>query len=191
MNDVATLIKLPDPRLREKSQKVPKEEDITRLVQRMEHALLEWEKTRPHEIGAALSAIQIAEPYRVVIIRQDFQGRDNKSFLTLINPEIVKFGGKIDVDYEGCLSVSDVYGLVPRYNKVHLRALGLDKKEIRIKAKGFLARVLQHEIDHTNGIVFIDRIKHNDAFYEIDKDNTFRKISHKKILETESLWTDS
>lgn len=126
MNCLSNLITLPDPRLRQKSQKVHGiTEDIIQLVQKMEQTVLEWEETRPHEIGAALSAVQIAEPYRVIIIRQDFDDKDNQSFLALVNPEIVKHEGRIEDDYEGCLSVTDIYGLVSRHSKVRVRAMGL------------------------------------------------------------------
>ncbi len=65
----------------------------------------------------------------------------------------------IEEDYEGCLSVKDIYGKVPRHTKVRVKALDLNNKLIRLKAEGFLARVFQHEIDHLDGILFIDKAK--------------------------------
>lgn len=154
----------------------------------MVSATLDWEDHRPHEFGVALAAVQIDKLYRIVIIRNDFDNKDDRSFFTLINPELIKLEGKQTYDQEGCLSVKDIYGLVPRYEKVRVKALDLDGHEIRIKATGFLARVLQHEIDHTNGILFIDHIKEQDAFSKLNKEGQLEKIEHEKILNTDILW---
>ena len=88
-------------------------------------ATLDWEETRPNEVAVALAAIQIDKPVRVVIIREDFDDKSNKNFVVLINPEIVKYEGDIVYDQEGCLSVKDVYGNVPRYSKVRVRAIDI------------------------------------------------------------------
>jgi len=88
-----------------------------------------------------------------------------------INPVITKYEGEIVKDFEGCLSVKNIYGKVPRYTKVRVKALGLNGREFRVTAENFLARIFQHEIDHTNGIVFIDHIKDDlDAFYVLGED---------------------
>lgn len=132
----------------------------------MKAAALGWEDSRPHEIAVALAAVQIDRLERVVIIRGDFENKEDRSFTVLINPEIVKYEGDVITDHEGCLSVRDLYGAVPRHNKVRLRALDENGHEVRARAEGFLARVLQHEIDHTNGICFVDHIAtQEDAFF--------------------------
>ena len=153
------IITLPSPHLRQKSAKVHVVTKETEdLIVDMTSAALDWEDSRPHEISAALAAVQIDRLERVVIVRSDFDDKYVRDFTALINPEIVKYEGDIIADYEGCLSVQHVYGKVPRYSKIRVKALNLDGDEIRLRAEGFLARVIQHEIDHTNGMIFLDRV---------------------------------
>lgn len=157
----------------------------------MEEASLDWEDARPHEISAALAAVQIDRLDRGVIIRDSFDDKSKREFIALINPEIVKYEGKIIEDYEGCLSVSNIYGKVPRHSKIRVRALDPTGNEVRFKAEGFLARVIQHEIDHTNGIVFIDHIKDKkDAFYTLDKDGELQPLNYDQHISTNSILWD-
>lgn len=185
------IITLPNPHLREKSVKVHVITDEVRdLVDIMTSSALDWEDSRPHEISAALAAVQIDKLLRVVIIRGSFEDKKSKEFTALINPEVVKFEGELVKDYEGCLSVKHIYGFVPRYNKVRVKALDLEGNEIRIKAEGFLARVIQHEIDHTNGLVFIDHIRdEKDAFYTLDQKGELQPLDYDaNIKENHILW---
>src|SRR6266576_732039 len=126
-----SIIVLPDKSLRQKSKRVaiitPQVRDV---IKDMVDATVDWEDSREHEVGVALAAVQIDKPYKVVIIRNDFENKDDKTFQVFINPEIVKLEGKLEEDYEGCLSVTDIYGKVPRYNKVRVRALDKDGKQI-------------------------------------------------------------
>lgn len=177
------IISLPHDSLRSKSQRVHVVTDDTkRLIEDMKTATLDWENSRTHELGVALAAVQIDRLERVVIVRNDFDNKEDRTFTVLINPEIVKYEGEPVLDHEGCLSVKDIYGLVPRYPKVRVRALDVDGREIRLKAEGFLARVLQHEIDHTNGIVFVDRINDKDAFFRLNDQGDLEKISYDTVL---------
>lgn len=188
-----SIITLPNPHLRHKSQRVFVVDDTTRrLVDDMVDASLDWEQSRPHEISAALAAVQVDHLERVVIIRNNFDDKADNSFTALINPEIVKYEGEVVADYEGCLSVSDIYGKVPRHTKIRVRALDITGNEVRFKAEGFLARVIQHEIDHTNGIVFIDHIKNSvDGFYRLDKDGELEPLDYLKyVKDNETLWQD-
>lgn len=186
------IITLPNSHLREKSQRIHVIDDgVKQLAHNMTSAALDWEDSRPHEISAALAAIQIDELKRVVIIRSDFENKETRDFTVLINPEIVKYEGEIKSDYEGCLSVRDIYGNVPRYTKIRVKALSLDGNEIRFKADGFLARVIQHEIDHTNGILFVDHIKDNkDAFFELDDKGELRKLKYDESIAGSDLFDD-
>ena len=102
--------------------------------------------------GIGLAAVQIGEAIRLFIV----QVPDDKPRV-FINPEIVERSGKADAD-EGCLSVPDVRGEVGRAAKVTVEALNLDGKKIRIEATDLLARIFQHEIDHLNGVLFIDHL---------------------------------
>ncbi len=185
------IITLPNKHLRQKSNKVHVITDSTKqLVADMTSAAIDWENSRPHEISAALAAVQVDRLDRVVIVRSEFDNKENSDFMALINPEIIKYEGEIVYDYEGCLSVQKVYGKVPRYNKVRVKALNENGDEIRIKAEGFLARVLQHEIDHTNGIVFIDHIKDDaDAFYTLDDKGELQPLDYDtRIKDNAELW---
>lgn len=186
------IITLPHPHLREKSKKVSGIDETTlQLVRDMTDASLDWEDSRPHEISAALAAVQIDRLERVVIVRGNFEDKSEREFITLINPEIVKYEGKIIEDYEGCLSVSNVYGKVPRHSKIRLRALDEDGNEIRFKAEGFLARVIQHEVDHTNGILFVDHIKDQpDAFYTLNDKGELDSLDYDTHIATNSILWD-
>jgi peptide deformylase len=184
------IITLPNPHLRQKSQRVGFiSDEIKQLILAMEAATISWDESRDHEVGVALAAIQIDSLFKVIVMRNDYDNKEDRTFTAFINPEITKFEGKIVEDYEGCLSVPTVYGKVPRYSKVRVRATGIDGKKISVTANGFLARIFQHEIDHTNGIVFIDHIKDDpDAFYilneagELDKLNYETDVAHSTIL---------
>lgn len=185
------LITLPNKHLRQRSKKVGfVGEDIKQLIREMESATLEWEASREHEVGVALAAVQIDQLYRVVVVRNNFDDKDDKTFQVLINPEITKYEGELFDDYEGCLSVKNIYGRVPRHSKVRVKALDLHGREFRVTAEGFLARVLQHEIDHTNGIVFIDHIKDDrTAFFVLDKDGKLTPLDYdKEIQGNAELW---
>ena len=185
------IITLPNPHLRDKSSRVHViTDDVVKLIDNMVAASLDWEDSRPHEISAALAAVQVDHLERVVIIRSDFEDKATRDFTPLINPEIVKYEGDLISDYEGCLSVTKIYGKVPRYSRVRVKALDIHGNEVRFKADGFLARVIQHEIDHTNGIVFIDHIRdQHDAFYTLDDKGELQPLSYDEhIRENHLLW---
>lgn len=186
------IITLPHTSLRQKSSRVHViTDDTIKLIDGMTSASLDWENSRPHEISAALAAVQINALEKVVIIRSDFEDKKSQEFTPLINPEIVKYEGELIADYEGCLSVSKVYGKVPRHSKVRVRALDINGHEVRFKAEGFLARVIQHEIDHTNGVVFIDHIKDQpEAFYTLDEKGELQPLDYEKDIKTNSILWD-
>lgn len=177
------IIVLPHPDLRKKSARVHVVTDETRaLIQDMTDAALDWEDSRPHEVAVALAAVQIDRLERVVIIRADFDDKTNREFVALINPEIIKTEGETVSEHEGCLSVNHVYGMVPRASKVRVRALDITGQEVRIKAEGFIARVLQHEIDHTNGLTFVDHIDHDtDAFFTLTDEGELEALDYDTV----------
>jgi peptide deformylase len=186
------IITLPNPHLRQKSRKIAIVDDsVHRLVSDMTSAALDWEDSRPHEISAALAAVQIDRLDRVVIVRSDFDNKETRDFTVLVNPQIVKYEGEIQEDYEGCLSVKDIYGKVPRHTKIRVKALSIDGHEVRFKADGFLARVIQHEIDHTNGILFIDHIRDNKkAFYTLDEKGELQSLDYDTHIAGSDLFDD-
>lgn len=191
MSKKEDIIALPHSNLRKKSKKVGiVNDDIKQLVKDMEESTLDWEDSREHEVGVALAAVQINRLYRVVVIRSNFDDKNDRTFITLINPKIIKYEGKLEEDFEGCLSIKDVYGKVPRYTKVKVKALNIDGKEVRITAEDFLARVLQHEIDHTDGIVFIDHIKDSPkSFFILNHEGKLEALNYDKdIKDNKKLW---
>ena len=186
------IITLPHKSLRTRSKKVGIIDDkITTLIQDMQDATISWEESRSHEVGVALAAVQVDNLYRVVVVRNNFDNKEDHTFTTFINPMITKYEGKIEEDYEGCLSVKNIYGKVPRNTKVRVKALNEKGEEFRITAEGFLARIFQHEIDHTNGIVFIDHIKDDpEAFYQLQSEGgELKKLDYDTdIRDNKDLW---
>lgn len=185
------IIRLPHPNLRTRSKRIGLvDKNVQEVIKKMVAATLDWEDSREHEVGVALAAIQIDQPLRIVIIRNNFDNKKDRTFKVFINPEITKKEGELVEDYEGCLSIADVYGKIPRYSKVRVKAYDLNGQEIRIKAEGFLARTFQHEIDHTNGIVIIDHIKNNPkAFYKLQDDGRLTELDYEKeIRDNNDLW---
>jgi peptide deformylase len=168
------IITIPNPVLRERSKRVGHvDSEIRELAEGMIAATLDWEAGREHEFGAALAAVQVSKLYRLVVVRNDFDNKEDRSFSVFINPEIAKAEGEPVEELEGCLSVKDVYGTVARYPKVKIKALNLDGKPVRLTATGFLARVFQHEIDHTNGVVFVDRVDDPAKLFRLRTDGKF------------------
>jgi peptide deformylase len=188
--DRTDIIALPHSSLRQKSQKISQFNDaVSQLVADMEAATLDWEDHRQHELGVALAAVQVNRLQRVVVIRNDFEDKSDRSFLALINPKVIRREGALVTDYEGCLSVPDIYGKVPRYERIKLKAQDISGQEFRLSADGFLARVLQHEIDHTNGQLFIDHIKGvKDAFYRLDEEGKLQELTYGDIDTNRFLW---
>ena len=187
------IIALPNPHLREKSKKVGViTPEIKKLVSDMMSATTSWDQSREHEVGVALAAVQIDKLYKIVVVRNNFEDKTDETFTAFINPEITKKEGEIIEDFEGCLSVPDVYGKVPRHTRVKVKALDEDGKEFRVTAEGFLARIFQHEVDHTNGIVFIDHIRDNpEAFYRLQADGKLEPLDYEKdIKDNKTLWPE-
>lgn len=109
--------------------------------------------------GAALAANQVNKLWRIVVVELK-----DMPLQILVNPKITKLSGKIISAYEGCLSIPGYLGMVSRNDKVIVEALNQKGEKIKVKATGFRARVLQHEIDHLNGILYIDRMENMKTF---------------------------
>ena len=117
------IISLPNDHLRRRSKKVTEFDDALKtLVDNMKKVTLDWEDNRQHEFGVALAAVQIDVHEKVIVVRSNFEDKADRSFMAFVNPKIISRSGKPEVDYEGCLSVPDVYGKVPRYPRVKIRA---------------------------------------------------------------------
>jgi peptide deformylase len=185
------IIALPDPRLRQKSKRIGiVTPEIRQIAADMQTATIDWDQSRAHEVGVALAAVQIGQLYRIVVVRNNHQDKADHSFTVFINPEIVKLEGEVKEDFEGCLSVPNIYGKVPRHTRVRVKALNLNGKPFRVTAEGFLARIFQHEIDHCQGLVFIDHIKDQpEAFYRINDAGKLEPLDYEKDVRDDSvLW---
>lgn len=145
------LVVLPDPILRTQSAAVTRFDAPLRAFARN---MLETMYAAP---GIGLAAIQVAEPLRMLVI--DLAKKDEpRAPLIIINPEIVASGGVPSVYEEGCLSVPDYYADVERPSDVTVRYQDETGADHELEADGLLATCLQHEIDHLNGILFLDHI---------------------------------
>ena len=158
MKDKLEIISLPHPALRRPSQKIGMiNEEVRSLIQKMTDQAVMWEEGRPKETTVGLAAVQIDQLLKVIIIRENFDSDKEPIFRTLINPKITKYSGLKTVKLEGCLSVPDFYANVERYEEVKVSALDENGNPIKFKAAGFLARIIQHEVDHLKGIMTVDR----------------------------------
>jgi peptide deformylase len=146
---IRPIISLPDPRLRQKSEPVGRvDEDVRRLMDDM----LETMYDAP---GVGLAAIQVGVPKRVVVI-DTAKNEEEPRPLFLVNPEIVWASEETRVYQEGCLSIPDFMEDVERPERVRARFIDRNGETQEIEADGLLATALQHEIDHLNGVLFID-----------------------------------
>jgi len=146
------LVKTKNPRrvpktLRKKSREVKEiSPDILGLINEMRDIM---QKNK----GVGISAIQVGVPLRIMVVESCQEN------FVLINPEIIKLGKEKIPFREGCLSFPGCYSQILRPEKVKLKAKNLEWKDIEIEADGLIGRCFQHEIDHMNGIVFIDHLK--------------------------------
>ena len=183
--DIPSIVTTPDPRLRQKSEKVHQiDDEIKRIIDEMIASSLAWEEEHEFELSAAMAAPQLGYNKRIIVVREDMSNKDNATFVPLINPVVIKTEGKIIEDYEGCLSVPSIYGKVGRPYKARIKAVTENGEEVRLKATGFLARTLLHEIDHLDGVLFIDHIKdQNDAFYKLNDKGDLESLDYDKYIK--------
>lgn len=152
------IISLPNSQLNQPSRKVGLiDENIQSIIDQMIKQAKLWEADREHEITVGLAAIQINQPFKIIITRQNTDPKVEAEFDIFINPKITKFIGKKTIELEGCLSVPNYYCNVERYSAVKVEALNELGQTIRFKADGFLARIIQHEIDHLKGVTIVDK----------------------------------
>ena len=148
---------VPDPLLKRKAKRV---RTIDASVHKLISDMLETMRSEPGRVG--LAAPQIGVSLRVIVI-----GIPEEEDVVLINPEIVRKTGERVVN-EGCLSVPGYLGEVKRAESVTVKGLNPEGKEIRIKAEEILAQALEHEIDHLNGVLYIDQLESMDKLRKIE-----------------------
>lgn len=171
---ILEIIKYPDPFLKTHAARVDAvDESVRKLIDDMV-------ETMYYARGIGLASVQVGDARRVIVL--DVPGEDEderikgKNLIALVNPEIVLVEGETTFE-EGCLSVPGVTADVDRAARVRVQALDRDGKPFEVDAEGLLAIALQHEIDHLNGMVFIDRLS------RLKRELVKRK--YRKSLETE------
>tara|TARA_B100000700_G_C14995973_1_gene833816 strand:- start:50 stop:556 length:507 start_codon:yes stop_codon:yes gene_type:complete len=155
---------LPDTQLRQKSTSVPKENLQDTSTQVFIDELVEAMKVYD---GIGIAAPQVGHNIRMVVIDKDafkrytiIEGSINpKKSVVLVNPTWERISRKTNWDTEGCLSVPDTYGKVKRYTNIRLSALTREGSPLIMETSGTLARVIQHEVDHLDGVLFVDKAK--------------------------------
>jgi peptide deformylase len=108
--------------------------------------------------GVGLAAPQIHEGLRLFVALLDEEPSKDSEAIAVINPEIVPGGETKEEGWEGCLSIPDIRGMVPRYTDITMRALDRNGRKVELRLKNFAARVAQHEADHLDGVLFFDRM---------------------------------
>jgi peptide deformylase len=137
---------LDDPIVRQKAKKVGK---VDGQIRALITDLIDSMRAAP---GVGLAAPQVGVPLRVAVVEVD------KKLFTLVNPEIIERSAETQTGPEGCLSIPGYWAEVTRALKVRVRALDRDGRRFTTTAEGFLARAFQHEIDHLDGVLYIDRL---------------------------------
>ena len=148
------------PVLRQEAAPVEEEaigsQDVQRLIADMVDTMREY-----HGVGLAAPQVHVSLQIAVIGAPDDREDDDDpgSEARVLVNPEIRPIGRRKAADWEGCLSIPDIRGRVPRWERISVRALGADGKPLSLEAEGFPARVIQHEVDHLNGVLFLDRMR--------------------------------
>ena len=168
---IKPLIILPDPLLRQQSKPV---ETVDSEIQRLADDMLETMYDAP---GIGLAAIQIGVPRRMLVIDLSRDDEENKPQV-FINPEILKVADEVSTYEQGCLSIPDYYAEVERPASLTVGYVDRDGKQQTVEADGLLATCLQHEIDHLNGVLFIDHISRLKRDMVIKK---FTKLARAKV----------
>jgi len=136
---------------------------IQKLIDDMLETMVEYH-------GVGLAAPQIHEGLRILVAALDTGDKDAESEpVAIINPEITPVGDEMVEDWEGCLSIPDIRGRVPRHREITVRAFDRGGNRIEIRAQNFSARVIQHETDHLDGVLFFDRMKSFETLTFLDE----------------------
>ena len=166
------------PILRAKALPVPADQILTAPIQRLIDDMFE---TMREYSGIGLAAPQVHEGLRVFVagLREGDVGQavpddGELPFMALINPELTMVGEAADEGWEGCLSIPDIRGLVPRAPAVRVQAFDRAGKRVSFTASGLPARVIQHENDHLDGVLFFDRMRSFESLAFIEEYRRFR-----------------
>ncbi len=153
-----------DPMLRQKAKRVSRiDSSIQRLIDNMVETMQQIN-------GVGLAAPQVGVPLRVIVLQMP-----DEAPMAIINPEIVKRAGEQEVT-EGCLSVPGYFGEIKRSASVTVKGRDRQGKVIRVKATGLLAEALEHEIDHLNGMLYIDHLESPDKLHKLEATDKTRQV---------------
>jgi peptide deformylase len=166
---VLKVLKYGDPALRRRAAPVGEVTPEIRAI------IADMTETMYDEVGIGLAAPQVGIALRLIVVADE----DGRGVQALLNPTIVEHGGEVTGE-EGCLSIPGVFAPVVRAAWVKLEARGVDGTPLAISARGLRARVLQHEIDHLDGVLFIDRVD------PVMRDRIKRKIKKDGLREDAS-----
>ena len=144
------------PVLRERARPLEKSDIKSAVVQKLIDDLID---TMHEYHGVGLAGPQVHEGLRMFVALLDEEPDAKSAATVVINPEIIPTAPATEEGWEGCLSVPDIRGMVPRYTDITMKALDRDGRNVELKLKDFAARVAQHETDHLDGVLFFDRMK--------------------------------
>jgi len=156
------------PVLRQKARALDRGEILNPVVQKLIDDMIE---TMVEYHGVGLAAPQVHESLRLFVASLDHDdvGESPSKPIAIINPEITPVGSEVEEDWEGCLSIPDIRGRVPRAAEIKVRAWDRDGERIELLARLYPARVIQHETDHLDGILFFDRMRSFDSLTFLDE----------------------
>ena len=158
------------PVLRTKTRTVDKTELKNPAIQQFIDSMID---TMYEYSGVGLAAPQVHEGLRLFVALLDEDPDAKSEAAVIINPEIVPNGSVIEEGWEGCLSIPDIRGMVPRYTDIVVRALDRTGRTIELPLKSFPARVAQHETDHLDGVLFFDRMTSFQSLTFLDEYSRF------------------
>ena len=153
---ILKVARIGNPILRRRAGEVPRaaigSPELERLIEDMTETMVEYD-------GVGLAAPQVHEPLRLAVLQVPADDEQEEiPLMVLINPVVTPLPSEKVSGWEGCLSVPDLRGMVTRPDRVRLQALDREGKPIELEASGFYARVIQHECDHLDGVIYIDRM---------------------------------
>jgi peptide deformylase len=158
------------PVLRERARPLDKSDIKSTALQKLIDDMLD---TMHEYHGVGLAAPQVHEGLRMFVALLDDDPDAKSEAAVIINPEIVPNGSAMEEGWEGCLSIPDIRGMVPRYTDIRLKALDRTGRSIELPLKNFPARVAQHETDHLDGVLFFDRMKSFQTLTFLDEYSRF------------------
>jgi len=155
------------PVLRQKARALDRADIRNPVVQKLIDDMIE---TMIEYHGVGLAAPQVHEGLRLFVASLDHdEPAETAPPVAIINPEILPVGSLVEEDWEGCLSIPDIRGRVPRAVEIKVRAWGRDGERVELTARDYTARVIQHETDHLDGILFFDRMRSFDSLTFLDE----------------------